>query len=46
MKVIIDKSFEKDTDMIEDKSVRINIATIIQNVQNTESILKLKMSKN
>ena len=45
MIVIIDKSFEKDTDIIDDKSVKINIATIIQNVLNAESIFQIKNIK-
>jgi mRNA interferase RelE/StbE len=45
MKVVIDKSFEKDTDIIDDKSIKINISKCINNVQKTESIIQIKNLK-
>ncbi len=45
MIVSIDKSFEKDTDMIDDKSIRMSIARIIEDVQKADSILQIKNLK-
>jgi mRNA interferase RelE/StbE len=45
MIVAIDKSFEKDTDTIDNKSLRINISQSIKNVQNAENINQIKNIK-
>lgn len=42
MIIIIDKSFEKDTYNIDSKSIRINVAHCIKNVQIAESIVNIK----
>ena len=42
MIVLIDKSFEKDTDKVNNKSIRNKISTCILNVQNANSIKEIK----
>jgi mRNA interferase RelE/StbE len=42
MIVYIDKSFEKDTDKVNIKSIRNKIAACIQNVQNANNIKEIK----
>jgi mRNA interferase RelE/StbE len=45
MKIVIDKSFEKDTNAIDDKKVKMNIAECIKNVQEAQSIIHIKNLK-
>jgi mRNA interferase RelE/StbE len=45
MKIIIDKTFEKDTDTIDDKKVKMKIAQCIVEVQNADSPLRIKNLK-
>lgn len=45
MIIVIDKSFEKDTDAIDNKSIKINISQSIKNAQNAENINKIKNIK-
>ena len=42
MIILIDKSFEKDTDKVNNKSIRNKISAIILNVQNANSIKEIK----
>lgn len=41
MKIVIDKSFEKDTNAIKDKNLLNRIADCIENVQKAETITKI-----
>jgi mRNA interferase RelE/StbE len=45
MKIIIDKSFEKDTDAIDNKKIKLKIAKSINNVQNANMIFEIKNLK-
>ncbi|MEI6091858.1 MAG: type II toxin-antitoxin system RelE/ParE family toxin [bacterium] len=45
MIVVVDKSFDKDTDNINNKSIRINISQSIKNAQNAENINQIKNIK-
>jgi mRNA interferase RelE/StbE len=45
MIVVIDRSFEKDTDLIDDKSIKIKISQCINNVLNADRINSIKNLK-